>query len=124
MTRVRSELHHGKKIIVVDGTDVPPTEYADVLRAGAAVIQREPPASVLLVTIVTRARFASGAAENVKAYSAAIKPHVKASAVVGLSALQRVIFTAVRPFMHSTVHEFRTFDEAVAWLTRFEAPRP
>jgi hypothetical protein len=120
--RVRVEPHGGSRIFVVDGTDVPAAEYAALLQAGAARVAREPPGSVLLATVVTRARFGSGAADHIKAYSAAIKPHVKASAVVGLSPLQRVIFQTLRPFMHSTVRDFPTLAEARVWLLGFEKP--
>jgi hypothetical protein len=116
MERVRVEEHQGQRIIIVDGTDCGAHEYAGILEAGAAAVQREPPNSVLLVTMVTRARFSGGAADRVKAYSTAIKPHVRKSAVVGLSALQRVIFSAVRPFMHSTVKDFSTMAQAREWL--------
>ena len=124
MDRVRAELYQGKRLVVVDGTDVPADEYAGLLRQGAAFVTGEPLGSVLLATVVTRARYATGAAEHIKAYSRAIRPHVKASAVVGLSPLQRVIFTTVRPFLHATVRDFGTLAEAREWLVRFDqAPR-
>jgi len=74
--------------------------------------------------VVTRARYGAGAAERLKAYSRAIRPHVRASAVVGLSPLQRVIFTAIRPFLHATVRDFATLAEAREWLVRFEPGTP
>ena len=122
MERVRFEQHGGKKLIVVDGTDVPAEEYADVLRAGAALVIKEPLGSVRLATVVTRARFGAGAADRIKAYSISIRPHVMASAVVGLSMLQRVLFVTLRPFMHGTVRDFATLAEAREWLASFEPP--
>lgn len=124
MQRVRIEEQAGKRRIVVDGTDVPADEYADVLRAGAALVMKEPLGSVRLATVVTRARFGAGAADRIKAYSLSIRPHVMASAVVGLSTLQRVLFVTLKPFMHGTVREFATLAEARAWLATFEPPRP
>lgn len=122
MDRVRTETWQGQRIFVVDGTDAAADEYAAILRQGAAQVTAEPPGSVLLATVVTRARFGTGAAEHLKAYSRAIRPHVKASAVVGLSPLQRVLFVSIRPFLHATVHDFATLAEARDWLVRFEAP--
>jgi len=123
MQRVRIEEHAGKRLIVVDGTDVPAEEYADVLRAGAALVMKEPLGSVRLATVVTRARFGAGAADRIKAYSGAIRPHLLASAVVGLSTLQRVLFVTLRPFLHGTVRDFATLAEARAWLAGFEPPK-
>ena len=122
MERVRFESWMGKRIVVVDGTDVTAEAYATTLRQGAALVTQEPLGSVLLATVVTRARFGPGAAEHIKAYSRAIRPFVTASAVVGLSPLQRIIFTTARPFLHATVRDFATLDEAKAWLVAAAAP--
>jgi hypothetical protein len=121
--RVRGETYLGRRIVVVDGTDVSADEYVALLRQGSAFVAQEPEGSVLLATVVTRARYAAGAAEHLKAYSRAIRPYVKASAVVGLSPLQRVIFAAIRPFLHATVKDFATLPEAREWLVRFEPVR-
>jgi hypothetical protein len=119
MDRVRIENHRGQRLVIVDGTDVGADEYPAVLRAGARTISLEPPGSVRLLTVVTRARYGRGAAENIKTYSAAIKPYLKASAVVGLSPLQQVIFWAIKPFAHRTLTSFATLDEARDWLAGF-----
>ena len=125
MERVRAETYLGKRIVVVDGTDATAEEYADVLRQGATFLAGEPLGSALLATVVTRARYGAGAAERLKAYSRAIRPHVRASAVVGLSPMQRVIFTAIRPFLHASVRDFGTLAEAREWLVRSDgAPGP
>jgi hypothetical protein len=121
MERFRVESYQGRDIVVVDGTDATVEEYADVLRRGAAHVTTRPLGSVLLATVVTRARYAAGAADRLKAYSQAIRPHVRASAVVGLSPLQRVIFNAIRPFLHATVKDFTNLAEAREWLVRTAA---
>lgn len=120
MDRVRHETYQGKRLVVVDGTDASADEYADILHQGAAAIAREPEGSVLLATVVTRTRYGAGTAERLKAYSKAIRPYVKASAVVGLSPLQRVIFNTIRPFLHASVHDFPTLAEAREWLVRYD----
>jgi len=116
MERVRIESFRGKRLVIVDGTDIGADQYAALLRTGALTVAEELFGSVLLATVVTRASYGRGAAEHVKAYSAAVKPYVKASAVVGLSPLQQVIFWAIKPFAHRTVTSFATLDEAREWL--------
>jgi len=122
MDRVRVEMYQGRRIVVVDGTDAQADEYATILRQGSAFLATEPEGSALLVTVVTRARYGAGATEHLKAYSRTIRPFVKASAVVGLSPLQRVIFGAIRPFLHASVQDFATLAEAREWLVRLGAP--
>jgi len=119
MERVRIETYRGKRLVIVDGTDIPADEYEAVLRKGAATVAQEPFGSVRLATVVTRSRFGRGTAENVIAYSKAIKPYLLASAVVGLSPLSQVIFWAVKPFAHKTITAFATLDEAREWLAGY-----
>jgi hypothetical protein len=119
MERVRIETYRGKRLVIVDGTDIEAEQYPVVLKAGAQAVAREPLGSVLLATVVTRARYGRGAADNIRTYSAAIKPYLKASAVVGLSPMQQVIFWAIKPFAHRTVTSFGTLDEAREWLAGF-----
>ncbi len=116
MERLRRLDHRGSVIHLVDLSDVSADEYPGELRRAAAVIAREPPGSVRLITYVKGARFGVGAGEHVKAYSAAIRPALKAGAVVGLSPLHRIIYVAVKPFLHSTVTAFDDLDSAKDWL--------
>ena len=122
MERVRLETYQGQRIVVVDGTDAQGDEYVAILRRGTSFVMGEPYGSVLLATVLTRARFGAGAAEHLKAYSKAIRPHVRASAAVGLSPLQRVLFLSIRPFLHATVRDFATLAEAREWLVRQAVP--
>ncbi|HUL58129.1 MAG TPA: hypothetical protein VLU43_02575 [Anaeromyxobacteraceae bacterium] len=118
--RIRRIEHKGRTILVADFAGIGADRYAEVLRRAAASIAREPPASVRLITYVKDARFGVGAAEHVKNYSSAIRPALKAGAVVGLSPLHRIIFIAVKPFLHSTVTAFDGIEAAKDWLATFE----
>lgn len=118
MQRIREELHDGKRIRVVDLTGIAADAYPAVFQEAARVIAASPPQSVLLATVVKGARFGAGAGEHVKAYSRAIRPYLKAGAVVGLSPLHQVIFLSVRPFLHSTVTAFADLPAAKAWLVK------
>lgn len=113
---VREELHREKRIIVVDLTGMTPDRYQPVLAEAIARIRREPPASVRLATIVKDVRFGVGAGEHARAYSAAIRPHVKAAAVVGLSPISQVVFLAVKPFIHKSTTAFSDLAAAKSWL--------
>ena len=120
MERIRREEHAGKRILVLDMTGIGADGYPDVLRTAVEVIGREPPGSVRLATLVKDARFGIRIGEHVKAFSAAIRPQLKASALVGLSPLHNVIFLTVRPFLHGSITAFPTLDAAKTWLATFE----
>jgi hypothetical protein len=113
---VRDETHAGRRIIVVDISGLTAAEYQPVLAQGIARIRQEPPASVLLATVVKDVRFGVGAGDHARAYSTAIRPHLKAGAVVGLSPFSRVIFLTIRPFIHQSTTAFADLESAKAWL--------
>lgn len=116
MERIREEQHQGKAIRVVDLSRCAADAYPAVLEEAVRVIARSPPGSVLLATVVNEARFGVKVGEHAKAYSAAIRPYLKASALVGLSPLHQVIFLSVKPFLHGSVTAFPTLAAAKDWL--------
>ncbi|HTN50798.1 MAG TPA: STAS/SEC14 domain-containing protein [Anaeromyxobacter sp.] len=118
MERIRTIEHAGKEILVFDYGGLDPDGYRQLMKDVIRTLSFRPPASVRTVTIVKGTRFGVGAADDIKAYSAAVRPYVRASAVVGLSALQRVIFHAVRPFLSSTLETFGSVEDAAAWLSQ------
>jgi hypothetical protein len=116
MDRIRTVAHKGKEILVLDYAGLDTDGYKAMMKEAIREISARAPSSALTVTVVTGTRFALGATENIRAYSEAIRPFVKASAVVGLSSLQRVVYLAVRPFLTSGIEAFGTMEEAKDWL--------
>lgn len=114
--RVREELHRDRRIIVVDVSGLTAEGYQPVLGEAIARIRQEPPASVRLATIVRNVKFGVGAGEHARAFSAAIRPHLKAGAVVGLSPFSKVVFLTVRPLLHKSTTAFDDLAAAKEWL--------
>jgi hypothetical protein len=108
--------HNGKEILIADFSRLSADELPAILRQVAVRIAAEPLTSVRLITFTEGARFGVGTVEDVKLYSRTIRPALKASAVVGLSALQSVVYMAAKPFLHSTVTPFDDFETAKDWL--------
>lgn len=118
--RVREERHRDKRIFVVDVSGLAAEGYQPVLAEAIARIRREPPASVLLATVVKNVKFGVGAGDHARAYSAAIRRHLKAGAVVGLSPFSKVVFLTVKPFLHRSTTAFDDLASAKEWLAGFE----
>ncbi len=118
MDRIRTTNHDGKEILVVDYCGLDAVAYKSLMAEAFRSLSARSPGSALVLTKVKGTRFAVGATEDIKAYSAAIRPYVKASAVVGLSTLQRVIYMAVKPFLTTGIESFGTEAEAKVWLAR------
>jgi hypothetical protein len=115
MNRIHTVGHKGKQVVVVDFSGLAANEYPPVMRRAMPFIASLPKGQVL-ATAVTGTRFGVGTTDDVKAYSAHIRPYVKASAVVGLSGLQRVIFATVRPFLNQNLQAFDDLEAAKDWL--------
>jgi hypothetical protein len=61
-------------------------------------------------------RFGVGAGDHARAYSAAIRPYLKAAAIVGMSPFSKVIFLTVKPFIHQSATAFADLATAKEWL--------
>jgi hypothetical protein len=116
MDRIRTTQHLGKEILVVDFSGLEATEYMQVANEAMRVIAGKAEKSVLTVTNVRGTRFSVGTSEDIKRYATHNRPYVKASAVVGLSAMQRVVFLAVKPFLAESVATFDNVPDALVWL--------
>jgi hypothetical protein len=116
--RFRIEEHRGHRIVVLDISDATPADYAPWIAEAVALIAREGEGrgKALIATLVHRARFTMQTLEQVKAYSAAIRPHVRGSAVIGLSPLHKVVFVGLKPFLHPTAALFEELAGAKEWL--------
>ncbi len=116
MDRIQIVSHKGKQIVVVDFSGLSATEYPAVMHQAMRFIGGMNKGEVLTATVIEGTRFGVGTTDDVKAYSAHIRPYVKASAVVGLSGLQKVIFATVRPFLSQNLQSFDDLEKAKDWL--------
>jgi hypothetical protein len=114
--RIRTLQHLGKEILVLDYSGLAAEAYMPVARLAMKEIARRPEGSLLTITNVKGTRFSVGTTEDIKRYSEHNRPYVKASAVVGLSPMQRVVFLAVKPFLTQTIATFDDVPSAMAWL--------
>ena len=117
MVRVQFVQHRGVSILKVDFSHLTKIEESiALLREATAIISKQQPRSVRLLTDVTGAAFNPKGVEELKRFSAAATPFVKASAAIGVSGLGRVIFEAVIKFIGRNIASFDTEAEALDWL--------
>ena len=119
MERVRFIRHNGVTILKVDLSH--PTSIEEnlaVIKQAKAVIGTHPPKSLLILTDVTGTTFNAKAVEEMKHYSAFNTPFVKASAVVGISRLAKIIYDAIVRVVGRAVVSFDTEAEALDWLAK------
>lgn len=119
--RTRFIEHRGRAILLYDFAGVADVDLGlRIVEAAQPKILGQPPKSVRTLVTVKDSKFNTRIAKAVQELARHNKPFVLASAIVGLSGLQRVILTAV---MRATGRTFVTFDDvgqAKDWLVSQE----
>jgi hypothetical protein len=112
--RVRT-IEHGIILLDFSGISDPDRELH---RSGEAkkLISSQPRGQALVLTDVTGSNFSQRSIDSLKDLVQHNKPYVKASALVGLSALTRVVFRAVMALTGRDIRVFETREQAIAYL--------
>jgi len=117
MERVRSIAHKGATILKVDlSHSATIEENVEVLNRARQIIATRPPRSVLLLTDVTKAFFNARGVAEIKNWSNSNTPYVKASAVLGIVGIYRVVYEAVVKLTGREIVCFDTEEAALDWL--------
>ena len=113
--------HKGKNILCLDIADLKTQdkpEFHTRIESAKKKIQLQPQKSMLVITNVTNIRFDSEMANSMREYASHNTPYVKASALVGVSGLQKIIVQAVKKFTGRDFYFADTMEEAKEWLVK------
>jgi hypothetical protein len=117
MERTRFTEHQGRRILLLDYAGVrDPEEALRSIQHSKTVVAAQPPASLLVMTVVRDARYNTAVLQGMKELAAHNAPYVKASAVVGMSGLHRIAYQAVILFSKRNIKVFDHESEALDWL--------
>ena len=119
MERTREITVNGTPIVHLDFTGL--TDDKEALAAfeeARRFIARYPKESARTLTDVSRSRAGDQMVAGLKSLAKANRPYVKAGAVVGLTAVQQILFKAVMAFSGRNLSAFATLEEAKRWLSR------
>lgn len=117
MERTRFVDHAGTRILVLDFSGMRDAEEAlgEIGRARAEVA-KHPPSSLRVMTVVRDARYNTAVLQAMKELAAHNAPYVRASAVVGMSGLHRIAYSAVILFSKRNIQIFDDEAAALDWL--------
>jgi len=113
--------HRGKEIICVDlaglqVSDKP--ELSKVIDQAREDVSKHPPKSLLIITNVSRTGFDTEIAAIIGEYASHNTPYVKASAIVGISGVQKIVLAAIKTFTGRDFYLADTLEEAQEWLVK------
>ena len=116
-------IEHGIVLLDFSGITEPDKELHRSAEA-KKLIASQPLGRALVLTDVTGSNFTQRAIDSLKDLVQHNKPYVKASALVGLSALTRVVFRAVVTLTRRDIKVFDSRAEAIRYLLSKRAPEP
>jgi hypothetical protein len=121
MKEISTSSFKGKTIYVMDVSHFRiqnRAEFKRIVEHAKTVIQAQPLKSILIITDITDTNFDMDIVETFKEYAKHNNPFIKASALVGLSGMQKVIFFAVKTFTGRDFYLAKDFADAQEWLVR------
>ena len=114
--RIRFIHHQGKKILLVDLSNLPPGEFEKLVRQVPDYVTVQPRGSVLVLTDFTAAVFNRDTIRAVKETAVFDKPFIKKSALIGTETFPVEFYEELKNFSRRELLIFRTRDEALTWL--------
>jgi hypothetical protein len=109
--------HRGARLLVVDASDLRAAADIQALIAHTeALIRGEPAGSVRIAMIVRGFSFDRRSAAAIKGVFARVQPWIRASSLVGVAGLQRVLLQVLNQVARRERGLFDTLDAAKDWL--------
>jgi hypothetical protein len=118
MERVYFTDYRGRRVLVQDLSGLQDVrECIAIFDRAEAIIVKEPPKSVRLLTDVSDAHYDRDGVERMKRFSIAVTPHMQASAVVGVSGLKKIVVQTLIKLTGRHIALCDSQTKALEWLT-------
>jgi hypothetical protein len=121
MASVYEITHQGKKIICLDVAGLKLAdmdEFKRLVEHAKSLIAQQPPHSVLLMSLFADTGFNTETAAVMGDYADHNTPYVKASALVGISGVQKVVLAAIKALTGRDFYIADSIEEAQDWLVK------
>jgi len=116
MERVKFIKHNWRQLLLLDFSNCGADEAIKTIAEASEVIRLQTANSLLILTDVTNARYNLEVVEKLKDFTNANTPYVRASAVVGLDGLKKIVYNAVVMFSKRKISVFEDIEKAKDWL--------
>jgi hypothetical protein len=112
-------VHNGKKVYCLDIAEMQIKDEQLIhqhIETAKQNIKKQPLKSVLHLTNVTNTRFDTKMANIIKEYAEHNSPYIKASVVVGVTGLQKIVLQTIKTVTGRNFYIADTVDEGLKWL--------
>jgi hypothetical protein len=117
MSKTQQISHKGKVIFQMDFSNLKNVnEINGVISESIKHIRTKPLSSLYCLTNIKEMHFSNEIKDLFQNFVKGNKPYIKASAVVGLSGLQQIVYNGLMRITGRDIKSFSTIDEAKEWL--------
>jgi hypothetical protein len=117
MNRTQTLTHKGKSIFYMDFCQLQSVEEINfVMNEAKAFIQNQPNTSVIALTNIDGMHFNNEIKDMFSKFIASNKPHIKTSAIVGISGLKNILFNGLMRITGRDIKSFSDLELAKNWL--------
>jgi hypothetical protein len=116
MSRVQMVSHKGKQVVYLDFSGCKAADLHPIIDEAKRVIANQPKESALILSNVTDTEISKDTSQIMKDFTLHNKPFVKASAIIGVEGLKKIIYNAVQSVSGRHISSFSTADQAKDWL--------
>ncbi len=117
MPRIEFITYRGERVLDLDlrgNKDI--SQGIEAFQTAQKMAMKEPLKSLRLLTDVTNAHYDSAGVAAIKEFSKAATPYMKASAIVGVDGLKRIIVRSLIMLTGRDIRLFDTREQALDWL--------
>lgn len=121
MAQVKFIIHKGKKILLADFTYSKPEEMLEAIETVKKTVKKSPEKSVLAIIDVRYSPFDTDLSNALKQMAAEDRPYVKMTAIVGVTGLKKLAYSAMIRFSgRKNILMFDRIETAKDWLAEQE----
>jgi hypothetical protein len=116
MSRIQFVPHSGKRSLYLDFSGCKTADFMQSIGEAKKLISSQPQGSVLILTNVSDVGLTKETSALMKDFATHNKHFSKASAVVGVEGLKKIIYAAVQRVSGRNIPSFDNPDQAKDWL--------
>lgn len=116
MSRISTIEYEGASILLIDWSELQLEGIKEVMDEARAIIHSSPPLSVLALSDFTFTHYDKATADMLSDYAASNKPYMKASALVGITGMKKILYNVVARISGRNFSLHDTREEAMKWL--------
>lgn len=108
--------YKGVKMLLLDFSNCTAYTLPDIISLAKETISKQPEHSLFVLSDFTNAHYDSLGVQALKDLVSHNKPFIKASAVIGVDRLKKIIFDVILTFLRKDLRLFNSALEAKDWL--------